>query len=245
MKRWLVLLLVLLFAGAPATAFWQSRDSNYNVSIASAPPSGSAWGDHGTNAALSTTNITNDTVTGLASSSSCVRGTQAHSLTGKYYFEVKFLTAPSVALIYIGIMDDTTASGAGMDAAPSSIPNSITNVQFNGNASGNGWNGTNIGSGWSLADNDRMGVAIDFDALASNSGFGYLSLINPTPTYFLGGDPTSGASGTGAVFNGGFPNARPALCVFGSAPSISGVVQLMTAASDLLFLPSGYTAWSP
>lgn len=35
MKRWLALLLVLLFAGAPAGAFWQSRDSNYNKNIVS------------------------------------------------------------------------------------------------------------------------------------------------------------------------------------------------------------------
>lgn len=43
MKRWLILLILFLII-TPAAAFWQSRDSNYNKSIASSlDPATSAW----------------------------------------------------------------------------------------------------------------------------------------------------------------------------------------------------------
>lgn len=201
----------------------------------------SVWGDHGTNVARSTTAQANDTASGLANSFSSVRGTLARS-AGLYYFEVKFLTAPLVANFIIGLMDDTTATGSAMDDRI--LANSAGHVMFNGNLQASSWTGVNLAGAWTLADNDRMGVAADF-----TNGFYYLHKAASgagSPTYFLSGDPTSGATGTGAVGNGARPNARPMLTLWGDNvgnPGFSGVAQLMTAASDLLYLPSGYTAW--
>lgn len=218
-------------------AFWQSRDSNYNQSIATAPPSGSVWGDHGTNVALSTTAIANDTATGLANSFTSVRGTQAYS-AGKRYFEIKFIAAPAVANFIIGIMDNTTANGAAMDDRL--LANSTGHLMFNGTVQGNTWNGVNLGAPFTPVDNDYMGVPVDFDAAAPGDGFYYLSLNG---TYFLSGDPTSGAAGTGHVGNGGFPGARPMLSLWGTTVN-SGKVQLITGSSiNPAHIPSGYSAW--
>jgi hypothetical protein len=84
-----------------------------------------------------------------------------------------------------------------------------------------------------------MGVAVDFDAIAAGNGFYYLS---KNGTYFLSGDPTSGASGTGAVGNGAFPGARPYIAVWGAS---NGSYQLITGSSITAgHIPSGYSAWA-
>lgn len=199
-----------------------------------APPSSSVWGDHGTNITLSTTSITNDTATnGNANSFASVRGTQAYS-TGKRYVEFKFLTAPAVTNLIIGMMDDTTANGASMDDRL--LLNCDGHLMFNGQDQGNGWNGVGLGSGWSLADNDYMGIAADFD-----NEFYYLALNG---VYFLSGDPTSGATGTGHVGNGGRPGARPMVVLWGATTAFSGIVQLITGSSiNPANIPSGYIAW--
>jgi len=198
---------------------------------AAAAAAGSVWGDHGTNSVLSTTTIANDTVTGLASSVSTVRGTQAYS-TGKHYFEVKVLTAPVTPIFNFGLMDNTTANGAAMDA--DLLANSVGNNIFNGNQASNGWNGTNLGGAVSLADNDVLGFALD-----STNEFYYVSL---NTVWYLSGDPTSGATGTGAVGNGGMPGARPMLTVWGAS---NGIYQLITGSNiNPAHIPSGYTAWA-
>jgi hypothetical protein len=195
----------------------------------------SVWGDHGTNVVLSTTTITNDTAAGTAGSYSAVRGTLAHTATGKYYFEVKVLTAPGSSIVQIGIMDDTTANGAAMDNAPGGTPKSAANTGFNGNHDGNIWNGNDTGAGWSLVDGDVLGYALDLiDPL---TGFGYLAKNN---VWFLSGDPTSGTSHTGCVASAVLGNARPAMWVFGS---VGGLYKLVTAAPFSYSPPSGYVAW--
>lgn len=193
----------------------------------------SVWGDHGTNVSLSTTTLTNDTATGLANSNSSVRGTQAWS-TGKHYFEIKVLATPAVPNSVIGLMDNTTANGAAMDGV--ALVNSAGNTEFNGNFQGNGWTGTNLGVAISPVVNDVFGIAVD-----QTNQFYYLSLNN---VYYLSGDPTSGALGTGAVGNGsgGFPGARPMIALWGNLAN-GGSYQLITGAGSLLHLPSGYTAW--
>lgn len=198
-------------------------------------PAASAWGDHGTNVALSTTTVANDTATGLANSFSTVRGAQAYT-SGKHYFEIKCLSANAVHNFYVGIMDNTTANGAAMDDRL--LANSTANLDFNGNTGGNGWAGTNLGAPFTLVANDILGYAWDGD-----NGFGYLSLNG---TYYLSGDPTSGASGTGAVANGLFTGVRPMITVWGDSigsPTFPGSWQLITASGSLANLPSGYTAW--
>lgn len=192
----------------------------------------STWGDHGTNVTLSTTTIADDTATGVANSFSSVRGTQAYS-TGKHYFEVKILTAPAVANFIIGLMDDTTANGAAMDDRI--LVNSAGHIMFNGQLNANGWTGTNLGAAFSLADNDVMAVAADLD-----NEFYYLALNN---VWFLSGDPTSGATGTGAVGNGARTGARPMLSLWG-VPAFSGTHQLITNGAAFIYTPpSGYSAW--
>jgi len=199
--------------------------------------SGSVWGDHGTNVALTTTTITNDTAAGTAGSYSAVRGTLAHTTTGKYYFEVKVLTAPASSIVQIGVMDDTTANGASMDNAPGSTPKSSGNTGFNGNHDGNVWNGNDTGAGWSLVDGDVLGYALDLDG-GGAGGFGYLAKNN---VWFLSGVPTSGAAGTGNVANNVIGNARPAMWVFGS---VGGLYKLVTTSGAFTYTPpSGYAAW--
>ncbi len=196
--------------------------------------SGSVWGDHGTTNTLSTTAIANDTVNNTVNDFSGVRGTQAYS-SGKHYFEVKVLSAPLVANFFIGIMDNTTANGAPMDSVQD-INASCTNLQFNGqhDGTGAGYNGTNIGSSWALANGDVMAVAVDHD-----NGFSYLALNN---VWFLSGDPTS--TGTGAVCNGSLAAARPALILWGGT-SFGGIHQLITTTGAFTYtVPTGYSAWN-
>lgn len=223
--------------------FWQARPgliSSRAALDASPAVSNSVWGDHGTNITLSTTTITNDTVTnGNTNAWSTVRGAQAYS-TGKRYFEIKCLTANAVPNLYIGIIDNTTANGAAMDDRL--LATSVAHLDFNGNVGANGWNGVNLGAPFAMVANDYMGVAIDFDAVAVNNGFGYLSLNG---TYFLSGDPTSGATGTGAVYNGGFSGARPMMSLWGASTAFSGIFQLITGSSiNPAHIPSGYSAWA-
>jgi hypothetical protein len=181
---------------------------------------------------LSTTTITNDTVSNTVSSYSTVRGAQAHSAPGKYYFEIKVLTAPAIAVQIFGVMDDTTANGAPMDS--SILPNSQAVTMFNGNSQSNGWNGNNLGSAFALADGDTIAYASDFD-----NQFYYMSLNN---VWFLGGDPTSGASGTGNTGGGARIGERPMLTIYGIGAANSGVYQLKTT-SFTFTPPTGYSAW--
>jgi hypothetical protein len=198
-----------------------------------AAASGSGWGDHGTTISLSTTTISNDTATTSTGAFSTVRGTQIRG-ADKRYFEVKVLTAGSGFSI-IGLMDAQTANGASMDNFQ--LQNSLQHYSANGTAKLNdtgigGFTGVDIGSGWSLADNDVLAVAYD-----GPNGFHYLALNN---VWFLSGDPTSGATGTGhvAAYGVNAPlNLYPAISLVSN-----GVYQLRTA-SFTYAPPSGYTAW--
>lgn len=191
----------------------------------------SVWGDHGTFMSLTTTTQANDTASLNISSNnwSTVRGTQGYS-TGKHYFEVKVLTTGGD--FDVGLIDATTANGAGLDDRLAI--NIVTNSQFNGASqnNGSGLAGVNIGSALGAANNDIFGVAFD-----ATNGFHYLALNN---TWFLSGDPTSGATGTGHV--GSYSTVRtyyPAISLWGL---IGGVMQIKT--SGLTYaVPSGYTAW--
>lgn len=193
---------------------------------------GSAWGDHGTNITLSTTTIANDTATTSAGSFTTVRGTQARSSADKRYFEVKIVTAGSGFAI-IGLMDNATANGAAMDDF--FLGHSLQHYSANGTAKTNdtgigGFTGVDIGSGWGEANNDVLGVAYD-----GPNGFHYLALNN---VWFLSGDPTSGATGTGHVAAySGAPSFYPAITLI-----LDGLYQLRTA-SFTYTPPSGYSAW--
>lgn len=223
--------------GFPPGAF-QSR-----VATDAAPaPSGSGWGDHGTEIDLSTTTITNDTATSNSTLGfSTVRGTVAHGTTGKYYFEVKLLTAPPADALYIGLLDAATGTGAAMDTQV--VNNGISTYCNDGTAHADGaigLAGVNKGSACALAGNDILGIAYD-----ATNGFHYLSQ-NCTFLTISGvvGDPTSGALGTGHV--GAYTSTAattdfyPRVSIWGL---VNGVVQLKTAALTCS-LPAGYSAWN-
>lgn len=230
----LLISFTLLFAAQLSFAQLTLTGAGKIVSVA---PSASVWGDHGTNVTLTQTTIANDTANGTVNSFSSVRGTQAHT-TGKWYYELKVLTAPAAPVFYIGAMDDTTANGAAMDGAPNTIPNSATNTIFNGNNDGAGsWSGVGVGSGWTLADGDVMGYAYDSDGVYA---FGYLFLKN---VCFLSCDPSSGASGTGAVMTVAGTPVRPAISIFNV--TVGGVFQLITTSGAFTYTPpAGYSAWN-
>lgn len=212
-----------------------------------AAASASVWGDRGTFLDLSTTTITNDTVTSHDTSGfSTARGTLAHS-TGKFYFEVKILSAPGANLFYIGLLDSKLATGAALDQGGAGISNTVCTNCNDGTASaaevGFGCAGVNVGSGITLANNDILGVAFD-----ATNGFHYLSKNGTFLT--VGGvasDPTSGVFGTGHIgvytstANGtGF---YPQVSIWGL---VNAVAQLITDPSVIATggrLPSGYTAW--
>ena len=183
------------------------------------------------------TTIANDTVTGTASSFSSVRGTLAHS-SGKHYFEIKVLTAPTSPLLIVGIMDNTTATGSAMD--DNAIIASAGNSIFNGNpfTDGSGYNGVSLGTAINLVDGDVLGYAADHDAgIITTINFGYLALNN---VWYLSADPTS-SSGTGSVANGALAGARPMLSVWGAS---NGLYQLITTTGAFTYSPpSGYVAW--
>lgn len=199
-----------------------------------ASPAGSGWGDHGTWLDLSTTTITNDTVTSNNTSGyASARGTQARS-TGKNYFEVKLLTAPPADAMHIGILDNSVATGSGMDT--NSLANGSSNYLNNGNANGGGTGitGVNLGAGVTLANNDILAIAFD-----ATNGFHYLAQNN---VWLLSGDPTSGATGTGhvAAYSAG-GSYYPWVTLWAT---VNGVLQLVTRASDFTYTPpSGYSAW--
>lgn len=206
---------------------------------AAAAPSSSVWGDHGTQIDLSTTAITNDTMTANGNGSfATARGTQFRS-TGKYYYEVKLLTAPGVNALFIGLMDDTTANGAPMDSqnvqnGNKTYGNDGTKLIDGGNG---GFAGVDLGSAITMSNGDVLAVAYD-----ATNGFHYLAQNN---VWFLSGDPTSGASGTGHVGAytgaGAGLNLRPAVSIWGL---VNAVVQLVTGAGSLTYTPpTGYTAW--
>lgn len=203
-------------------------------SVASAAPSGSGWGDHGTWIDLSTTTVSNDTMTSNNTSDfSAARGTQGYS-TGKHYFEIKALTAPGANAVHVGLLDASVATGASMNSF--TLANGGSTYFNNGNAQidGTGITGVNIGAGITLANNDVVGVAFDAD-----NGFHYLALNN---AWFLSGDPTSGALGTGHVV--AYTTVRtyyPRADLWGL---VNGILQLKTV-SFTYTPPTGYSAWGP
>jgi hypothetical protein len=205
-----------------------------------APPSGSGFSAHGTSNDLSTTSITNDTVTGNTTNWGTARGTQSQN-SGLHYFEVKMLTASPAGLMLVGVMDNATATGAGMVDLAGNFANGVGIVPANGLAlnTGTGYGSVSISS-WTLADGNTMGVAIDL-----TNGFGYISSNNSGSCVYLNsGVPTSGGTGTGHVFTfSGSLTVFPVVTTNGIG-SGQGQFQLITTnAAFACAMPSGYSEW--
>lgn len=219
--------------------FYQARQGFITgrgaIDATSAPPASSGWGDHGTWIDLSTTVVTNDTMTSNNTSNySTARGSQARQ-TGKYYCEFKLITAPGANLLFLGLLDASVATGSAMDTQ--GLDQGVS-TQFNDgtarvDGAGGEVAGVNLGSGVTLTPGDIIGIAYD-----GTNGFHYLS---QNGTYFLSGDPTSGASGTGHVAAyTPVRNYYPRCSIWGL---VNCSVQLITGSGALAHLPSGYTAW--
>lgn len=197
--------------------------------------SGSAWGDHGTHTDLSMTTIANDTATGGAGNSGAwttVRGAQARS-AGLHVFELYMISAPTVANFIVGLIDNATANGAAMDG--NLLTNSGGHTQFNGSSQSNGYTGNNLGVGFPLADGDTLVIATDH-----TNEFWYLASDHTgSLVWFLSGDPTSGALGTGAAGTAAMTGARPMLALFGVG---NGIVKLKTTGLKYA-LPALYSEW--
>lgn len=124
---------------------WESGPFNAPGVVAPAV-AGSGWGDHDLgNNTLSTTTISNDTVTAGGSDWGSARGTQGRS-TGKYYFEVEILTRPDDDFRFmIGLLDGTTAGGS-FNRYIGNFPNGVANSAGTGQSffSGSGFGGFDL-----------------------------------------------------------------------------------------------------
>ena len=99
-------------------------------------------------------------------------------------------------------------------------------------ATGAGWQAVSTGV-YRISNANVFGVALDM-----TNGFGYLAKDN---IWFLSGDPTSGATGTGHVI------AFPATMIYPAVTldDTTVVFKLVTGAGALTFSPpSGYSAWN-
>ncbi len=165
---------------------------------------GSTWGDVGTGVAVSTMRTTNDTVTGLTGGVfSTARGAQGRS-TGLRIFEIELYGA--FGGICIGLMNNTTGAGAGMDTFPGNIDDSYSSFSSGGAFAFVPMTiFTAIFSG--AFDISAGGIILRIGADFTNK-FSYLALDN---VWLNSGDPTSGAMGTGAVASWtGTPTLFPA-----------------------------------
>jgi hypothetical protein len=194
---------------------------------------GSAWGAAGTLITLSTTRRANDTATSTGASppTFCtVRGAGGNS-SGLKYFEIELLGLQELGII-VGLIDGTTAAGAGLDDTVGSIPNSYGNFSAGGSGFATApFTATGTGGDFSHNAGDVFGLAVDF-----TNKFSYLARNG---VWFLSGAPTSGATGTGHVATWtGTPTLYPGISSWRS----SRPMRLRT--SSLLYSPpSGYSAW--
>lgn len=194
------------------------------------PDTGSAWGDIGPSLALSATRRANDTVTSnVAFSFTTARGAGSRN-SGLVYFEIEIISL-SKGTVSFGLIDGTTAAGSFNDFI-GNIPNSYGHFNSTGNASATSpFTGTNLGAAYGVNAGDVFGVVADF-----TNKFAYLARNH---TWFLSGDPTSGASGTGHVVSWtGSPTLFPGISFFNS-----DIVARLRTNNFLYAPPAGAGAW--
>jgi hypothetical protein len=201
------------------------------VGSPSGAPSGSGWdpSGKGTQTSLSTTTVANDTAQATSAGFTSVRGMHGRS-SGKFYYEVVSL-ATATGNSGFGSMGASNARG--LDNPLGFISNSagvFTGAEHF--ATGTGWQAVSTGV-YRISNANVFGVALDM-----TNGFGYLAKDN---MWFLSGDPTSGAVGTGHVI------AFPATMIYPAVTldDTTVVFKLVTGAGALTFSPpSGYSAWN-
>ena len=164
--------------------------------------------------------------------------------SGKWYFEVKH--AGSSSNVWIGIMDSSQLDGTG------AYKFMEKSRGYGYSAGGEKGNNSSTGAGWgaSYTQNDIIGVAMDLD----NAKI----YFSKNGVFQDSGDPTSGATGTGSMYDlaSGY-NYFPATSLYSSTAGVSfnfgngkfGTTSLASSNSDSAGLglfeysvPSGYYA---
>ena len=164
--------------------------------------------------------------------------------SGKWYFEVKH--AGSSSNVWIGIMDSSQLDGTG------AYKFMEKSRGYGYSAGGEKGNNNSTGAGWgaSYAQNDIIGVAMDLD---NNKIY-----FSKNGTWQDSGDPTSGATGTGSMYDlaSGY-NYFPATSLYSTTAGVSfnfgngyfGTTAVASSNSDSAGLglfeysvPSGYYA---
>ena len=128
--------------------------------------------------------------------------------SGKWYFEVKH--AGSSSNVWIGIMDSSQLDGTG------AYKFMEKSRGYGYSAGGEKGNNNSTGAGWgaSYAQNDIIGVAMDLD---NNKIY-----FSKNGTWQDSGDPTSGATGTGSMYDlaSGY-NYFPATSLYSTTAGVS------------------------
>ena len=128
--------------------------------------------------------------------------------SGKYYFEVKH--AGSSSNVWIGIMDSSQLDGTG------AYKFMEKSRGYGYSAGGEKGNNNSTGAGWgaSYTQNDIIGVAMDLD---NNKIY-----FSKNGTWQDSGDPTSGATGTGSMYDlaSGY-NYFPATSLYSTTAGVS------------------------
>jgi hypothetical protein len=189
-----------------------------------APPGDPAWGAKGTDITLSNGNL-NATVAFVGFEG--VRTVQGRT-SGKYYFELLVLATSSGGGLFIALMDDTTASGASMNAL--AIPNIIAVREDTAETvSGTFSRSAAVGLGGTLAISDVLQCAADITN--KKVWFGK----NNT---WISGDPSAGTGEYGVWSSAYTIHAAAVLATQAS------VRLRATAASQTYAPPTGFAAWS-
>ena len=190
------------------------------------------WGDKGTLVSFSNSDMI---ATNTAASWSSVRSS-TYFTTGKKYFEIEFLGADANNFSGIGIMDNTTASGAGLDAiAPNHIAalrndtfEFLTSAFTSGNSSTLGPTGPDGLEGDPGVFGQIIGCAVDIAA-----GKMFLARNN---VYIGSGDPTAGT-------NPRFTWTPDGRRIYAAAQMIQWTKLRLIPSGTTYSPPSGYSTW--
>lgn len=192
-----------------------------------AAPTGSGWdaSGKGDGITLSTLSISSDTAENTSDAWATVRGTKSYTTGGKVQFEVKVLTSIGLGIM-IGLLDQATAGGAGLDSfVPANGARWYNNgIPFPG---GSDFVFTQPFGGFSVAINDIFGVAVD---LSAGKAWLYQNGVS------LSGDAVAGTGETGTIASNHL--ACPSI----SLRSIGDKAQLIT--SGLSYPISGFSGWN-
>lgn len=193
--------------------------------------SGSTWdpANKGANIVLSAGNL-KATVTG---DSTCVYGTQSHTGSGKYYFEITINDYSAGAFsidIGIGQLSFGTGTYPGADSSGG-------NAGFFDSGGSGGFTiaGTFAAVNNGFALNNILSIAVDFDHSKIFSAVNGVWSIDTA-----GSTQEVPASNTGGI---AFDNTKTWFPMFGSASNSSSAAATVNFNGTMTYLPSGFSNW--